>query len=166
MLSTVRLPVLPLRDIVSFPLMTLPLLVGRPKSLKACEAALAGDGRILLVAQRDPATEDPSAEKLYAVGVIATVLEHLPLPEGRVKLLARGERRARLVRFADEVMADARPILDPNAEAAHIDLPAFSLADWTAEGAPLQIAELQRLLEDDALSSTERLVAARTLFGG
>ena len=165
--SIIRLPVLPLRDIVAFPLMTLPLLVGRAKSLKACEAALTGDGRILLVAQREAATEDPLAEDLYAVGVIAVLVQHLSLPEGRMKLLVRGEQRARLVRLADEgaLMADAQPILDPDTASDHPDLPGFSLADWKAEDAPHPVVDLQRLLEDEALSPRERLDAARTLFG-
>jgi hypothetical protein len=166
--SIVRLPVLPLRDVVAFPSMTLPLLVGRPKSLKACEAALAGDGRILLVVQRDAATENPLPENLYEVGIIAVLVQHLPVSEGRMKLLVRGEQRARLVGFVDEdaLVADAQPILDPDAASAHADLPGFSLADWKAEGVAAPVVDLQHLLEDEALSPTERLSAARTLFGG
>src|SRR5579859_7250705 len=85
--DTIQLPVLPLRDIVVFPLATMPLLVGRAKSLKACEEALAGDGRILLIAQRDGAVEAPSASDLYGIGVIATLVQHLTLPDDKMKLL-------------------------------------------------------------------------------
>ncbi|HEX4505881.1 MAG TPA: LON peptidase substrate-binding domain-containing protein [Alphaproteobacteria bacterium] len=164
--STVRLPVLPLRDVVAFPLMTLPLLVGRPKSLKACAAALSGDGRLLLVAQREVVTEDPSAENLYEVGVIARLAQHLPLPESRMKLLVRGEQRARLVRLADEgVMADAQLISDPDGASTPVEPPDFSLTDWTADSAAVPVVDLQRLLEDETLSPAERLSAARALFG-
>jgi ATP-dependent Lon protease len=173
--SIVRLPVLPLRDVVAFPLMTLPLLVGRPKSLKACEAALAGNGRILLVAQRDAVTEDPSADDLYGIGVIAVLAQHLSLPNSRMKLLVRGEQRARLMRLTEGegvLTADAQAIGDPQVEAAMSGPPGFSLADWTAEGpagvgsqAQARIVDLQRLLEDEALGPVERMTAARALFG-
>ena len=78
---------LPLRDIVVFPQMIVPLFVGREKSVAALEAAMAADKSIFLVAQLDPANEDPSREDLYDIGTLATVLQLLKLPDGTVKLL-------------------------------------------------------------------------------
>ncbi|MCE3590227.1 LON peptidase substrate-binding domain-containing protein, partial [Escherichia coli] len=80
-------PVLPLRDIVVFPHMIVPLFVGRDKSVSALEAAMAADKEIFLVAQLDPAEDDPQREDLYEVGVTATVLQLLKLPDGTVRVL-------------------------------------------------------------------------------
>ncbi len=90
------LPVLPLRDIVVFPHMIVPLFVGRDKSVAALETAMAGDKSIFLVAQLDPGTDDPDRDGLYEVGVIATVLQLLKLPDGTVRVLVEGRERARL----------------------------------------------------------------------
>ena len=89
-------PVLPLRDIVVFPNMIVPLFVGRDKSVAALEAAMNADKEIFLVAQLDPAHDDPSREDLYEVGVTATVLQLLKLPDGTVRVLVEGKARARL----------------------------------------------------------------------
>ena len=90
------LPVLPLRDIVVFPQMIVPLFVGRDKSVKALEAVMAGDKSVFLVSQRSPGDEDPGADELYDVGTLATVLQLLKLPDGTVKVLVEGQSRARL----------------------------------------------------------------------
>ncbi|MET4896467.1 endopeptidase La [Sphingomonadaceae bacterium jetA1] len=90
-------PVLPLRDIVVFPHMIVPLFVGRDKSVAALEAAMAADKEIFLVAQLDPAEDDPSREDLYEIGVTATVLQLLKLPDGTVRVLVEGKTRGRLV---------------------------------------------------------------------
>ena len=169
--NEIQFPVLPLRDIVVFPLATMPLLVGRAKSLKACEEALAGDGRILLIAQRNGGVEAPSAHDLYCVGVIATLVQHLTLPDGKMKLLVRGEQRARLGKLIDDplcVSALVEPIDEPAGDTPPPDLSAFSLADWANDNAatlPDRVAELQPILEDEALSHSERLRAARALIG-
>jgi len=89
-------PVLPLRDIVVFPHMIVPLFVGRDKSVAALEAAMAADKEIFLVAQLDPAEDDPSREDLYEIGVTATVLQLLKLPDGTVRVLVEGKTRGRL----------------------------------------------------------------------
>ena len=89
-------PVLPLRDIVVFPAMIVPLFVGRDKSVAALEAAMAADKEIFLIAQLDPAEDDPSREDLYEVGVTATVLQLLKLPDGTVRVLVEGKVRGRL----------------------------------------------------------------------
>ena len=89
-------PVLPLRDIVVFPNMVVPLFVGRDKSVAALEQAMSGDKEIFLVAQLDPAEDDPAQDDLYDLGVVATVLQLLKLPDGTVRVLVEGGQRATL----------------------------------------------------------------------
>ena len=88
------LPVLPLRDIVVFPHMIVPLFVGREKSVRALEAVMKDDKQILLVAQKNAAQDDPSADDIYRVGTVSTILQLLKLPDGTVKVLVEGGRRA------------------------------------------------------------------------
>jgi ATP-dependent protease La len=90
------LPLLPLRDIVVFPGMVVPLFVGREKSVAALEAAMAGEKDIFLLAQLDPGCDDPDRDDLYDTGVIASVLQLLKLPDGTVRVLVEGQERARL----------------------------------------------------------------------
>ena len=94
-------PVLPLRDIVVFPHMIVPLFVGREKSVRALEDVMKDDKQILLVAQKNAAQDDPGAEDIYRVGTVSTVLQLLKLPDGTVKVLVEGGHRARITRFAD-----------------------------------------------------------------
>ena len=89
------LPLLPLRDVVVFPHMVIPLFVGRPKSIKALDVAMDAGKHILLVAQKQAAKDDPGAEDLYEIGSVATVLQMLKLPDGTVKVLVEGTQRAR-----------------------------------------------------------------------
>ena len=108
-------PLLPLRDIVVFPHMIVPLFVGRDRSVAALEAAMESDKEIFLVAQLDPGEDDPQRDDLYDVGVIATVLQLLKLPDGTVRVLVEGKERAKLLSLADEdkaVMASVKPIGD------------------------------------------------------
>ncbi len=93
--------VLPLRDIVVFPHMIVPLFVGREKSVRALEAVMKDDKQILLVAQKNAAQDDPSADDIYRVGTVSTILQLLKLPDGTVKVLVEGGRRARITRFAE-----------------------------------------------------------------
>src|ERR1700726_7335 len=88
------LPVLPLRDIVVFPHMVVPLFVGREKSVRALEEVMKTDKQILLVTQRDRDQDDPAPEDIFEVGVLASVLQLLQLPEGTVKVLVEGKARA------------------------------------------------------------------------
>lgn len=173
--STATLPVLPLRDIVAFPLMSLPLLVGRPRSLKACGTALRGERRILLLAQRDSAVEEPAAADLHSIGTIAVLVEHQTLAVGRLKLLVRGECRARIVRLYENengFAATTEPI-DPETMPTAPESPSFSFSGWKAEGPvafgqemQARVADLQRILEDETLGPIERLRAASQLLGG
>ena len=96
------LPVLPLRDIVVFPQMVVPLFVGRDKSVRALEEVMRGDKQILLATQVNSADDEPAPESIYKVGVIANVLQLLKLPDGTVKVLVEGKRRAGIVRFTQE----------------------------------------------------------------
>src|SRR5579884_2798482 len=95
------LAVLPLRDIVVFPHMIVPLFVGREKSVRALEAAMKDDKQILLVAQKNAAQDDPSADDIYRVGTVSTILQLLKLPDGTVKVLVEGSRRARIAAFKE-----------------------------------------------------------------
>src|SRR5206468_11843730 len=94
---TRSLPILPLRDIVVFPHRIVPLFVGREKSVAALEAAMASDKELFLAAQLDPGEDDPDRDALYDLGVIATAMQLLKLPDGTVRVLVEGVRRARLV---------------------------------------------------------------------
>ncbi|MDY7219622.1 endopeptidase La [Denitrificimonas sp. JX-1] len=98
MKTIIELPLLPLRDVVVYPHMVIPLFVGREKSIAALEAAMQGDKKILLIAQRSPADNDPDTDALHEVGTIATILQLLKLPDGTVKVLAEGVQRAEIVK--------------------------------------------------------------------
>jgi len=95
------LPLLPLRDVVVFPHMVIPLFVGRPKSIKALEAAMATDRRIMLIAQKAAAKDDPLITDMFAVGCISTILQMLKLPDGTVKVLVEGQQRAHVSHIDD-----------------------------------------------------------------
>jgi len=95
------MPVLPLRDVVVYPHMVIPLFVGRQKSIQALERAMEHDKKIFLVAQKDAGQDDPGAEDIYRVGTVSTILQLLKLPDGTVKVLVEGGQRARIERFTD-----------------------------------------------------------------
>ncbi len=99
--SSITHPVLPLRDIVVFPQMIVPLFVGREKSVQALEEVMRDDKQILLSSQMDPSEEDPTEDGIYRIGVVANVLQLLKLPDGTVKVLVEGRQRARSERFID-----------------------------------------------------------------
>ncbi|WP_426148881.1 endopeptidase La [Polaromonas sp. DSR2-3-2] len=94
--TPVELPLLPLRDVVVFPHMVIPLFVGRPKSIKALELAMESERRIMLVAQKTAAKDEPSVDDMFEVGCVATILQLLKLPDGTVKVLVEGQQRARV----------------------------------------------------------------------
>lgn len=99
--TPVDLPLLPLRDVVVFPHMVIPLFVGRPKSIKALESAMEAERRIMLVAQKAAAKDEPSVEDMFEVGCIATILQLLKLPDGTVKVLVEGQQRAKVNRIEE-----------------------------------------------------------------
>src|SRR5512134_1823081 len=92
-------PVLPLRDIVVFPYMIVPLFVGREKSINALEEVMRSDKHILLAAQKNAGDDDPAADAIYQMGTLASVLQLLKLPDGTVKVLVEGTARAKVVRY-------------------------------------------------------------------
>ena len=99
MVDSTVFPVLPLRDIVVFPNMVVPLFVGREKSVLALENVMEHDRKILLVSQKDAGDNDPGTDDIYSIGVVASVLQLLKLPDGTVKVLVEGESRARVVNY-------------------------------------------------------------------
>jgi ATP-dependent Lon protease len=123
--SETTLPVLPLRDVVVFPHMVIPLFVGRRKSIRALERAMESGKQIMLVAQKSASDDDPSVEAIHTIGTIAGILQLLKLPDGTVKVLVEGERRAVVQRYVDleelfsaEVaLLDSEPIPDREGEA-------------------------------------------------
>ncbi|MBU6492673.1 MAG: endopeptidase La [Burkholderiales bacterium] len=100
--EAIQLPLLPLRDVVVFPHMVIPLFVGRPKSIKALETAMEGGKHIMLVAQKAAAKDEPTAKDLYEIGCVANILQMLKLPDGTVKVLVEGIQRARTLRVDEE----------------------------------------------------------------
>ncbi len=99
--KTLALAVLPLRDVVVFPHMVIPLFVGRKKSIKALEVAMQAGKQIMLVAQKSASDDDPSTEQIHTVGTVASILQLLRLPDGTVKVLVEGEQRANLLRYIE-----------------------------------------------------------------
>jgi ATP-dependent Lon protease len=107
------LPLLPLRDVVVFPHMVIPLFVGRPKSIKALEAAMEQGKSIMLAAQKAAAKDEPSADDIYEIGCVANILQMLKLPDGTVKVLVEGAQRARINSITDSpthFIADLTPV--------------------------------------------------------
>ncbi|MCR3964487.1 endopeptidase La [Aeromonas sp. 82P] len=98
----IEIPVLPLRDVVVYPHMVIPLFVGREKSIRCLEAAMEQDKKVLLVAQKDASTDEPTVEEIFTVGTVANILQMLKLPDGTVKVLVEGGQRARLERMIDD----------------------------------------------------------------
>ncbi|CAJ1778036.1 endopeptidase La [Aeromonas salmonicida] len=98
----IEIPVLPLRDVVVYPHMVIPLFVGREKSIRCLEAAMEQDKKVLLVAQKDASTDEPTVEEIFSVGTVANILQMLKLPDGTVKVLVEGGQRARLERIIDD----------------------------------------------------------------
>jgi len=123
--SETSLPVLPLRDVVVFPHMVIPLFVGRPKSIRALETAMESGKQIMLVAQKSASDDDPGIESIHTIGTVASILQLLKLPDGTVKVLVEGERRAVILQYleteeqfsAHTALLVAEPIDDREGEA-------------------------------------------------
>ncbi|AOY93891.1 endopeptidase La [Cupriavidus sp. USMAA2-4] len=120
----IRLPLLPLRDVVVFPHMVIPLFVGRPKSIKALETAMESGKSIMLVAQKTAAKDEPTADDLYEVGCIANILQMLKLPDGTVKVLVEGTQRANIREVSEDeshFMCEAVPVPPAPVESAETE---------------------------------------------
>ena len=129
--SAIVLPLLPLRDVVVFPHMVIPLFVGRAKSIKALEVAMGTDRKIMLVAQKAAAKDEPQAEDLFDIGCVSTILQMLKLPDGTVKVLVEGQQRAHLDDVTEgetHFTATARPLLVPTPERKAAEIEALRRA--------------------------------------
>ncbi len=111
----IEIPVLPLRDVVVYPHMVIPLFVGREKSIQCLEAAMDNNKQVLLVAQKKAETDEPKVADLFEVGTVATILQLLKLPDGTVKVLVEGQQRAKITQFYEEeyFFADAQYLVTP-----------------------------------------------------
>jgi ATP-dependent Lon protease len=122
--TRIQMPVLPLRDVVVYPHMVIPLFVGREKSIRALDVAMEADKQILLVAQKSPETDDPEAGDLYEIGTVAQVLQLLKLPDGTIKVLVEGVSRATIDGFAeiDGALTAHGAVVEPKFERAEREL--------------------------------------------
>ena len=129
-MNTLSIPVLPLRDVVVYPFMVVPLFVGRERSIKALEVAMAADKQILLVTQKNATEDQPTEKTIYDIGTIATVLQLLKLPDGTVKVLVEGVKRGRIARFIDNqeyFLADVDFIEDQDLDDKEVEIYVRSL---------------------------------------
>jgi len=94
-------PVLPLRDVVVYPHMVIPLFVGRDKSIQALDKSMGGSKQILLVAQKSAAEDEPKIDEIYRIGTISNILQLLKLPDGTIKVLVEGVKRAKITEFTE-----------------------------------------------------------------
>ncbi|WCE30577.1 endopeptidase La [Vibrio sp. SCSIO 43137] len=111
----IEIPVLPLRDVVVYPHMVIPLFVGREKSIRCLESAMDNNKQVLLVAQKEADTDEPAIDDLFGIGTVATILQLLKLPDGTVKVLVEGQQRAKIHQFKenDFFLADAEYLTTP-----------------------------------------------------
>lgn len=144
-------PVLPLRDVVVYPYMVVPLFVGRDRSIKALEVAMAADKQVLVVTQKSATEDQPTEDGLHQVGTLATVLQLLKLPDGTVKVLIEGVKRARITHFIGNqayFLADIEMIDDKNTESREIEILIRSLKSQFE-----QYVKLNRKIPTEILAS-------------
>ena len=154
-------PVLPLRDIVVFPHMIVPLFVGREKSVKALEEVMADDKQILLASQIDPTEDDPKPQGIYKSGVLANVLQLLKLPDGTVKVLVEGRRRVRILRYLENEAyfeAEAEALDEVTGDAASVEALTRSVADEFE-----RYAKIKKNIPEEALSAVAETRAPEKL---
>ncbi len=160
-LSGSSFPVLPLRDIVVFPHMIVPLFVGREKSVRALEAVMKDDKQILLASQKDAAEDEPDADGIYRVGVLANVLQLLKLPDGTVKVLVEGKARVRIGEFLSNdayFEAAAEEIVETEKDAAAIKALTHAVAEEFE-----RYAKLNRNVSEEAVSAVSDTMPAAKL---
>ena len=127
-----QIPLLPLRDVVLYPHMVIPLFVGRSRSIKALDLASEGEKQIFLVAQKSPNEDEPSFKDLYEMGTVANILQKLKLPDGTVKVLVEGVQRAKVTDFIDTADCfSARPELIADADHEGNEVQALMRAVFT-----------------------------------
>ena len=158
--TMITLPVLPLRDIVVFPHMIVPLFVGREKSIRALEAVMAEDKQIILVTQREADTEDPDGDGLYTTGTIGSILQLLKLPDGAVKVLVEGGERVRIdaasLNTNDDFLAADAHILD---QSGHLGDDTDGLARATVQQFD-QYIKFNKKVASEVLSAIEQVEEA------
>ena len=146
-------PVLPLRDIVVFPHMIVPLFVGREKSVRALEEVMQDDKQILLSSQIDPTVDDPATDGIYRVGVLANVLQLLKLPDGTVKVLVEGKTRVKITEFMDNVSffeAKAAPLSETPGDASAVEAMLRAVAEEFE-----RYAKIKKNIPEEALSAVQ-----------
>jgi ATP-dependent Lon protease len=154
-------PVLPLRDIVVFPHMIVPLFVGRDKSVRALEDVMKDDKQVLLLAQKNAAEDDPSTDDIYEIGTVATVLQLLKLPDGTVKVLVEGAQRARVTGYMEnENFFEAQAVLLEEPETDDTELEALSRSVVSQFD---QYIKLNRKIPPEALVSINQIDAPSKL---
>ena len=154
-------PVLPLRDIVVFPHMIVPLFVGREKSVKALEDVMGDDKKILLISQKDANQDDPGVEDIYEVGTLATVLQLLKLPDGTVKVLVEGSERAKVTKYLDnEEFFEAEAAVLPSEGA---DNPEVEGLARSVVGQFEQYVKLNKKIPPEVLASVKQVEDAEKL---
>jgi ATP-dependent Lon protease len=160
-LTSASYPVLPLRDIVVFPHMIVPLFVGREKSVRALEAVMRDDKQILLASQKDASEDEPSPDGIYAAGVLANVLQLLKLPDGTVKVLVEGKSRVRITSFLDNASffeAEAEAV-----EETESDPSAITALTRAVAGEFERYAKLNRNIPEEAVASVSDTMPAAKL---
>ena len=159
--SSVSYPVLPLRDVVVFPHMIVPLFVGREKSVRALEAVMADNKEILLSSQIDPSEDEPSEETIYEIGVLASVLQLLKLPDGTVKVLVEGRERVRITEYLDnpEYFEAFSEVLDESANNPDV----IEAMSRSVSGDFERYAKLNKNVPEEALSAVAEAEGAQKL---
>lgn len=163
-LINTTLPVLPLRDIVVFPHMIVPLFVGRERSVKALDAVMQEDKKILLVTQKQPSEDDPTADDLYEIGTIGTILQLLKLPDGTVKVLVEGGQRMSISNFSDDksyISANVEPIATKHTEGEELKVLAKAVSEQFEEYVKLNkkippevIVSINQINDTDKMADT------------
>ena len=146
-------PVLPLRDIVVFPHMIVPLFVGREKSVRALEEVMQDDKQILLSSQIDPTVDDPATDGIYRVGVLANVLQLLKLPDGTVKVLVEGKTRVKITEFVENASffeAKAAPLTETPGDSSAVEAMLRAVADEFE-----RYAKIKKNIPEEALSAVQ-----------
>ncbi|RKZ31026.1 endopeptidase La [bacterium] len=172
-MEEIRLPIIPIRDLVGFPHMIFPILVGRPRSLAAVQEAMVSSRRLLLIAQKDPSIDEVRAVDMYRVGTIVKILQILRLPEGSMKLLVEGENRAGVRRFFygrdyTEAICEVRPegeeSVTPRLEAlARKAMDRFAVFARMEESIPEEVVTSIQAYQDDPERLGDMIAAHLTL---
>ncbi len=159
--SSSHMPLLPLRDVVVYPYMVIPLFVGRERSIHALEAAMGGDKKLLLAAQKDAAIDDPDSTDIYKVGTIANILQLLKLPDGTVKVLIEGVQRANIlshIESSDSYMVEVSPIAEDAGDERETEILSRSLLGQFEKYVKLNKKIPPEILASlSGIESTERL---------